>query len=124
MSRTAHTRTQTAQQAGAPSPNGDNGNGRDSRGRFTTGNSGGPGNPYAQQVGRLRTAMMEAVTEQDLREVVEKLVRLAKYGDVPSIRLLLDRLLGRPVEADLIERIERLEAALSGKADGTGDQTA
>lgn len=41
-----------------PIPNGSNG--RDSQGRFATGNSGGPGNPYARQVAALRCTLPEA----------------------------------------------------------------
>jgi len=96
-----------------PTPNGDNG--RDDRGRFTTGNTGGPGNPYAQQVGRLRSALMSAVTEDDIRAVVEALVKKARKGDVTAARVLFDRVLGKPLEADILERIEALEATINEK---------
>lgn len=90
----------------APSPNG-----RDGRGRFSRGNAGGPGNPYAAVVSRWRSAVTNAVSDEDLREVVRALVRAAKRGEAWAVRDLFDRTLGRPVEADLIERLERLEAA-------------
>ncbi len=93
-----------------PSPNG--ANGRDASGRFAKGNPGGPGNPFARHVGQLRSALLEAVTAEDMRVVASKLVELAKSGDVRAIKELLDRVLGRPQEADLIERIEALEQAL------------
>jgi hypothetical protein len=82
---------------------------RDEQGRFVDGNPGGPGNPYARQVAALRRELMDAVTPEDLREVVEALVTAAKAGDVTAARILLDRLLGPPVAADLIARIEELE---------------
>ncbi len=85
-------------------------NGRDVTGRFAPGNAGGPGNPYARQVAALRAAMMEAVSPADLRAVVSKLLELAKGGNVTAIREVLERTLGKPVEADLLERMERLEA--------------
>ncbi len=94
-----------------PTPNGDNG--RDDRGRFTTGNAGGPGNPYAQQVGRLRSALMSAVTEDDIKVIIEALVKKAKKGDITAARVLFDRLLGKPLEADILERIEALEATVN-----------
>ena len=97
-----------------PSPNGDNG--RDERGRFTAGNSGGPGNPHAAQVGRLRSALLNAVTEDDMRDVVLALVARAKNGDVKAARALFDRVLGKPIEADLIARIEALEEQIGGEA--------
>ncbi len=86
--------------------------GRDERGRFAPGNSGGPGNPHAKQTGKLRSAMLAAVTEKDMRDVVMKLVELAKSGNVPAAREVLDRCLGRPVEADLIERLDQVEELL------------
>ena len=86
--------------------------GRDSRGRFAKGNPGGPGSIHAARVAKLRAALLNAVSEEDMREVIAKLVELAKSGDTRAIKELLDRVLGRPVEADLIERIGQLEALL------------
>lgn len=99
-----------------PSPNGSVGQ-RDASGRFARGNAGGPGNPYAKQVGALRSAMIGAVTPDDLAAVMAKLVTLAKAGSVPAIREVLDRTLGKPVQADLIERIEELERLVAAKAE-------
>ena len=93
-----------------PTRNGSDG--RDERGRFALGNSGGPGNPHAKQTGKLRSAMLKAVTEKDMRAVVMKLVELAKSGNVPAAKEVLDRCLGRPVEADLIERLDQVEELL------------
>jgi len=95
----------------SPSPNGSNGRSRG--GRFGRGNPGGPGNPYAAQVGRWRVALTASVTEADMEAVVRALVKAAKAGEGWAVRELLDRTLGRPVEADLIERMEAIEAALS-----------
>ena len=96
-----------------PSTNGADGTGRDASGKFTTGNKLGRGNPYAAHVARLRSALMEAVTEDDIRSIAETLVGLARGGDITATKELLLRTLGRPVEADLVERLERLEAALT-----------
>lgn len=97
-----------------PSPNGPVGR-RDASGRFAPGNAGGPGNPYAKQVGALRSAMIGAVRPEDLAAVTAKLVTLAKAGNIPAIREVLDRTLGKPVQADLIERIEELERVVADK---------
>ena len=51
-------------------------------------------------------------TDEDWQAVVDKLVELAKAGESWAVRELLDRVLGRPTEADLIDRIESLEALL------------
>ncbi len=97
-----------------PTPNA--ANGRDEHGRFAPGNPGGPGNPHAKKVGKLRSAMLNAVTEAELTSVIKKLVELAKSGNVPAAKEVLDRCLGRPVEADLLERLDELETMLKGVA--------
>ena len=77
-----------------PSPNGQHG--RDSMGRFTTGNPGGPGNPHSRQVADIRRAMVEAVSEDDLQAIVATLIAKAKAGNIMAAREVLDRLLGKP----------------------------
>ena len=96
-----------------PSPN--RPNGRDSRGRFAPGNRGGPGNPHSRKVAQLRSALLRAVTQTDLRAIVQTLVNAAKQGDLAAAKLLFDRLLGPPVAADIQERMENLEAFLEDK---------
>jgi hypothetical protein len=87
-------RTPSSPTPGAkPRPAGD---GRDSHGRFAEGNGGGPGNPFARQVAGLRAALLAAVTEQDMAEVAQALVRRAKEGDVSAVKLLLSYTLGKP----------------------------
>ena len=56
-------------------------NGRTPRGQFATGNPGGPGNPYARRTAALRSALLDAVTEADIRAI-------AKAGGGVSIALL------------------------------------
>lgn len=43
---------------------------------------------------RLRTAMFENVTEQDVAEIAQALVRKAKEGDLAATRLLFNYVLG------------------------------
>jgi hypothetical protein len=90
-------------------------NGKDRRGRFAVGNKLGRGNPLAQQVQALRVALVGSVAAGDVEAVVKQLLREAKAGDVAATKVLLDRLLGPPVQADLIERIENLESAILGR---------
>ena len=70
-------------------------NGRTASGRFAKGNPGGPGNPHSRRVAALREALLESVTEADIRAVAKALVSKAKGGDIPAVRELLDRLLGK-----------------------------
>ena len=71
------------------------------------------GNPFARAVGRLRAALIAAVSDEDIGEIVHALVTEAKAGNVMAAREVLDRCLGRPVEADLLVRLEELEAAVA-----------
>jgi len=91
-------------------------------GRFLPGTAPGPGNPLAAHVHELRVALLEAVTPEMIAGVAKVLVREALQGDVAAARVLLDRLLGPPVPADLLEQLsvvqERL-AMMEGR-DGNG----
>ena len=93
---------------------------RDSRGRFAKGNPGGPGNPHAAKVAKLRTAFLDAVTEEDVRNVLAALVAEARAGSVPAIREFLTRVMGQPQAVDAIERLAELEAALERLEEFTG----
>jgi hypothetical protein len=81
-------------------------------GRFGPGNRCGRGNPHARRVGRLRSELLRAVEPRDLRDVVAALLSRAKAGEIAAIKELLQRLLGPPVELDLLQRIEDLEGWL------------
>jgi len=94
-----------------PSTNG--ANGRKPDGQFAKGNPGGDGNPFAKHVARLRAVLFEAVTPADLKDVVTALLNQAKAGDVASIKELLQRLLGPPVELDFVERLDALEQQIA-----------
>jgi hypothetical protein len=105
--------------------------GRDGRGRFTAGNPGGPGNPFARRVAALRSRLVRAVTNEVLDAVVGQLVSRARGGDLAAIKLLLSYTLGRPAESvnpdtldleefrlyerdrDIMETVSRLVKALT-----------
>ena len=70
---------------------------RDPLGRFAPGNRGGRGNPMAARVAALRSVLLDAVTPADLVAVVAALIDRAKAGDVPAIREVLDRAVGKAV---------------------------
>lgn len=93
-----------------PSPNGDNG--RDTRGRFAKGNPGGPGNPLAKRVGELRAELLRTITPATIRAVVAKLIAKAKTGDAFAAREVLNRAVGLPLQADILERLHELETTV------------
>lgn len=76
-------------------------NGRDATGRFTANNKLAKGNPHARRVAKLRSALLRAVTPDDMRAVVKRLLTMAKAGDVPAAKLLIERCLGRVESLDV-----------------------
>jgi hypothetical protein len=46
----------------------------------------------------MREALLEAVTEDDLRAIARTLVKKAKGGDLPAIRELLNRVIGKATD--------------------------
>ncbi len=71
-------------------------NGRDACGRFTAGNIGGPGNPFARRVARYRKALHQCASVEDMKEIGRQLVAKAKTGDLAAIKLLLQYQVGKP----------------------------
>src|ERR1043165_529342 len=82
-----------------PNPNPTGASERDAKGRFQKGNRGGPGNPFARQTAKLRQAALNAVSEEDIQEVIAILKAKAKEGDVAAIKLLLSYSVGKPATA-------------------------
>src|SRR5437879_1216969 len=73
--------------------------GRQRDGRFAHGHRGGPGNPSASNVAAYRSALMEAVTEQDIKDIAVKLRDDAKAGDKAAVKLLFQYVIGKPQPA-------------------------
>lgn len=70
--------------------------GRDTGGRFTAGNPGGPGNPFARQTAAVRRLIHESVTAEQVQAIVAAMVDRATSGDVAAAKLVLGYLAGRP----------------------------
>jgi hypothetical protein len=102
----------------SPSPNGEQ-TGRDPRGRFARGNAGGPGNPFAAEVGKRRARLMKAIKVKDIDQAVKVMREVMSRGKdsdrLAAAKLLLDRAIGPIVEADVIERLEHLEAVFNDR---------
>jgi hypothetical protein len=91
-------------------------NGRDTRGKFTAGNRCAVGNPFAAKVARLRSLMLDAVSEEDLKAIIEGLVGRAKAGDPAAIKILLDHVLGRPVPVRDPDEVQRETETMRARA--------
>src|SRR5437762_3281004 len=83
--------------------------GHDAKGRFTRGNPGGPGNPFARQVAQLRKVILNRLTEEDLLAITEALLAKAKQGSVGAAKLLLAYALGKPASAPDPDRLDGQE---------------
>ena len=57
--------------------------------------------PTARHAQKLRQLFVTAVTEQDITDIVTKLVELAKGGDIQAANLLLTRALGKPSTSEV-----------------------
>jgi hypothetical protein len=99
----------------APSPNGTNGTPtaeRNPDGKFAKGNRGGPGNPHARRVATLRKVLLDVVTPERFRTVVEQLVEDAENGNHEARKLLLLYAIGKPAAAADPDRLDLDEARL------------
>ena len=90
-------------------------NGQDGRGRFAPGNKLGRGNPLAGRAAKIRAQLLKGATPADVKAIVKKLIDGAKAGDLAFIREWLDRVIGKPAQADLLERIELIEQQLAAR---------
>ena len=81
----------------SPSPNGCIG--RTSSGRFAPGNPGGPGNPHGRRVAQLRAALISAVSDDDIKEIVQTIVAKAKSGELSACKILFEHVIGRALPA-------------------------
>ena len=65
-------------------------------------------NPLARRVAHLQARIVEAVTDDDLADVVRALVQAAKIGEPWAVRELLGRCIGkaRPANDDAGEPLE------------------
>src|SRR5262249_14573538 len=60
------------------------------------GNAGGPGNPFARKVAALRAALIDAVTPQDITEIMYLVVFNAKAGSLEWTKFLFQYAVGKP----------------------------
>lgn len=106
-----------------PSSNGhQTGDGRNGKGQFAVGNPGGPGNPSAGQVAKHRAKFYAALRDDDVERALT-VIRTIMDDDSarPSDRLaaakeLLDRVVGRVAEQDMLDRVASLEQLLSDRS--------
>ena len=85
MSDTAHTPVQPES----------NPAGRDRNGRFTKGNPGGPGNPYARRMAAIRKQMIEFMTPERVAQYMQALLDFTLQGHGWAAKLLAEHTAGK-----------------------------
>src|SRR5436309_1003969 len=70
--------------------------GRDASGRFTRGNPGGPGNPYARRSAQLRQRMQALTSDEEIDVIFKALLKRARDGEHQSAQLVLAYAVGKP----------------------------
>lgn len=69
---------------------------RDRGGKFTKGNSGGPGRPKKEREEKFLEITLNACTYKDWRAIIKKAVEQAKRGNPQARKFLADYLIGLP----------------------------
>jgi hypothetical protein len=82
---------------------------RDAQGRFGPGNAGGPGNPFARKVAELRSAFINAISKEEMRDITRQLVAEAQLGDKAAIKLVLQYGIGKPAPAASPDHVDHDE---------------
>jgi hypothetical protein len=95
-----------------PSPDTPPPSGRDAHGRFTKGNSGGPGNPFARQSAAIQRVFRSVVSEEKALALALKLMDMALEGNLVAAKLLLSYGVGRPQQAANPDTLDIQEWAL------------
>lgn len=64
---------------------------------FAPGNEYGKlgGYPYRQKVAQFKSALMEAITEEDIKAIALKMIERAKAGDMEAAKEVLNRTIGK-----------------------------
>jgi hypothetical protein len=92
---------------------------RDSKGRFTRNNAGGPGNPFGRRIAELRSILLRAATDENVERLAHMLMEKAFTGDLAAAKLLLLYWIGKPKEVAEPDRqdVEEWNLARDGMVD-------
>jgi hypothetical protein len=99
-----------------------NGDGRDlATGRFAKGWRGGPGNPFAGEVGKRRAQFFASLRDDDVSlalETIRTVMLKGKDGErLAAAKEMLDRVLGKGTETIILEKLAELERELGLKVE-------
>jgi hypothetical protein len=97
------------------------GNGRAADGKFATGNRAGKGNPNNRRAQQIRSAIIKAIKPAEMAEAARQLLKQAKGGDRQAFAELCDRIIGKPIQQDVEERIAALEKTLEEREESNDE---
>ena len=83
--------------------------GRDTDGKYTKGNAGGPGNPHARACARMLQAFRDNITEEEMLQICRMLYVKAVGGDISAAKIILSYKIGKPLPAPHPDSIDRDE---------------
>ncbi|MBL8763139.1 MAG: hypothetical protein JNM07_02585 [Phycisphaerae bacterium] len=98
---------------------------RDQRGHFKPGSNMGEAKRGSNITRRVRNAVKEAASQDDVCAIMQALIKRARAGDVQAAREVFDRLFGRPDATSVLIRLDQLEERFScefAAADGPPDR--
>lgn len=75
---------------------------RNEKGQFVPGHkktNGSGESPYARKARQLREALIAAISEKDIQEIIETQLKKAKAGNTEAVNLVLNRALGKPIQS-------------------------
>ncbi len=75
--------------------------------------------PLAKRTAELRKAMLHSISPVELAVLFRMVLHQAtEEGDLAAAKLIIEYLVGKPVESDLLERLEELEQMIADSARG------
>ena len=81
---------------------------RNHKGQFTAGNPGKPKGSLNKQT-EYKNALNEAITTDDIHDIVKQLKQKAKSGCIQSIKILLEYSVGKAVQMVINQNYDRTE---------------
>jgi hypothetical protein len=78
-------------------------------GQFAKGNPGGPGNPHARACARMLEVFRNAVSEEAMLRIVNKMIEKAANGDTSAAKLIAAYCIGKPLPGHHPDSIDRDE---------------
>src|SRR5437667_7057604 len=99
----------TPQTAETATPETQESTGRDAKGRFTLGNPGGPGNPYARQTAHIRRVMLSLVQAEHIAIFYNAVLKKMAEGNVSAMRLYAEYMMGKALKGLEPDRMDAHE---------------